>query len=160
MLDYILIAFLILCGIALIIAEIIFIPGTTVVGILGFLIGAYGVYRSYQLYGTDAGHIVLVVALTAGLIATLLSFKSGAWKRFALKHAMKVPVNKNMTSLLEIGKEGISISSLKPIGKAAFDSKEYEVTSLGNFIEENTPIKIIKVERNKIIVEPINEYLS
>lgn len=156
LLDYFLIAFLILSGIALIIVEIIFVPGTTIVGILGFLIGVYGVYRSYELYGIDTGHIVLAVSLTAGLVAILLSFKSGAWNKFSNKSAIKSPVNEGLTSALEIGKEGISISSLKPVGKAEFDNKEYEVTSHGHFVLENTAIKIVKLERNKIIVEPIN----
>lgn len=155
MLDYFLIAFLVLTGISLIIVEIIFVPGTTVVGFIGLFIGAYGVYRSYELYGVDTGHMVLAISLTAALAATLLSFKSGAWKKFSNKSTMATPVNKDLTSNLDIGKEGVSISSLKPIGKAEFDNKEYEVTSLGNFVEENQPIKIIKLERNKVFVEPI-----
>lgn len=156
MLDYFLIAFLILAGISLIIVEIIFVPGTTIVGILGFLVGIYGVYRSYELYGVDTGHIVLAVSMTAGLAAVILSFKSGAWNKFSNKSVMKTPVNEGLTSGLEIGQEGKCISSLKPVGKAEFDNKEYEVSSLGPFVLENTAIKIIKLERNKIIVEPIN----
>lgn len=156
MLDYFLIGFLIFAGVSLIIVEIIFVPGTTVVGVLGFLIGLYGVYRSYELYGTDTGHIVLACSLTLGLAAIILSFKSGAWNKFSNKSVMKTPVNEGLTSTLEVGNEGVSISSLKPVGKAEFDNKEYEVTSHGNFVLENTAIRIIKLERNKIIVEPIN----
>lgn len=156
MLDYFLIAFIILSGVALIIVEIIFVPGTTVVGILGLLIGLYGVYRSYELYGAETGHWVLAGSMTLGLIATILSFKSGAWNKFSNKSVMKTPVNEGLTAGLEIGKEGLSISSLKPIGKAEFDNKTYEVTSLGHFVEENKAVRIIKVERNKIFVEPIN----
>ncbi len=69
---------------------------------------------------------------------------------------MKTPVNEGLTSALEVGQEGKCISSLKPVGKAEFDNKEYEVSSLGPFVLENTVVKIIKLERNKIIVEPIN----
>ncbi|UXX80676.1 hypothetical protein N7E81_06140 [Reichenbachiella carrageenanivorans] len=156
MLDYFLIAFIILSGIALIIVEIIFVPGTTVVGVLGLLIGLYGVYRSYELYGSETGHWVLAGSMVLGLVVTIFSFKSGAWNKFSNKSVMKTPVNEGLTSGLEIGKEGFSISSLKPIGKAEFDNKTYEVTSLGNFVEENKTVRIIKVERNKIFVEPIN----
>lgn len=156
MLDYFLIAFLILAGIALIIVEIIFVPGTTIVGILGFLVGVYGVYRSYELYGVDTGHMVLAVSMASGLAAVILSFRSGAWNKFSHKGVMKVPVNEGLTSSLEIGQQGKCISSLKPVGKAEFDNKEYEVSSQGQFIEENTGVRIIKLERNKIIVEPIN----
>ncbi|SMD34160.1 NfeD-like C-terminal, partner-binding [Reichenbachiella faecimaris] len=156
MLDYFLIAFLILAGITLIIVEIIFVPGTTVVGIFGCLVGIYGIYRSYELYGVDTGHVVLAVSLVVGLAAVIFSFKSGAWNKFSNKSVMKTPVNEGLTAALEIGQVGKSISSLKPVGKAEFDEKEYEVSSLGSFVLENTQIKIIKLERNKIIVEPIN----
>lgn len=157
MLDYILIAFLILSGIALIIAEIIFVPGTTIVGILGFLTSAFGVYRSYELYGNNIGHTVLAISLTLMIVAIVLSFKSGAWKRFALKSKIETPVNKDLTVGLDVGHEGVTVSSLKPIGKAEFDNQEFEVTSLGNFVEENQSIKIIKLERNKIFVELIKK---
>lgn len=156
LLDYFLIAFLILAGISLIVVEIIFVPGTTIVGAFGFLIGVYGVYRSYELYGVDTGHMVLAGSLAAGLAAILLSFKSGAWNKFSNKSVMKTPVNEGLTSSLEVGQEGKCISSLKPVGKAEFENKEYEVNSHGQFIEENTSVRIIKLERNKIIVEPIN----
>jgi len=156
LIDYFLIGFLIIAGISLIIVEIIFVPGTTIVGILGFLVGLYGIYRSYELYGTDTGHLVMAGSLALGLVAIVLSFKSGAWNKFSNKSIMKTPVNDGLTSGLKVGDEGLSISSLKPVGKAEFNKKEYEVTSHGNFVLENTAIKIIKLERNKIIVKPIN----
>ncbi len=155
MLDYILIAFLVLSGITFVIAEIIFIPGITVVGVLGFLIGSYGVYRSYGSYGAEGGHMVLEISFLATLVAVLLCFKSGVWKKFSNESVMGTSVNKDMVVALILGKEGVSISSLKPIGKAEFDNKEYEVTSHGNFVGENQPIKIVKLERNKIFIEPI-----
>ncbi len=156
MLDWITILVLILTGVAFIIVEIIFIPGTTVVGILGFIIGGYGVYVSYDKFGTDIGHIVLISSVIITLVATFISFKSEAWKRFANSKSIKSKVNEGLTETLKIGDEGETVSSLKPVGKALFGEKEYEVSSLGNFVLEKTAIKIIKIEINKIIVEPIN----
>lgn len=155
MIDWITILVLILTGIAFIIIEIIFIPGTTVVGILGFVIGGYGVFASYEKFGTDTGHIILVTTTVVTLIVTFISFKSEAWKRFANNDSIKSKVNEGYAELLNEGDEGETVSSLKPIGKAIFGEKEYEVASLGNFILEKTTIKIIKIETNKIIVEPI-----
>ena len=155
MIDWITILVLILTGITFIIIEIIFIPGTTVVGVLGFVIGGYGVFASYEKFGTDTGHIILVSTTVVTLIVTFISFKSEAWKRFANNGSIKSKVNEGYAALLNEGDEGQTVSSLKPIGKALFGEKEYEVASLGNFILEKTAIKIIKIETNKIIVEPI-----
>ncbi|UXP33608.1 hypothetical protein N6H18_06525 [Reichenbachiella agarivorans] len=155
MIDWIIISFLILAGIGLIIVEIIFVPGTTIVGFGGLFIGLYGVYRSYELFGSEVGHWVLAGSIAACAAAIIYSFNSNAWKRFALKGSINSRVNENLTAQLTAGLEGVTVSSLKPIGKAKFQDIEYEVCSLGNFIEEKRPIKIIKIEINKIYVELI-----
>ncbi|MFY0628290.1 MAG: NfeD family protein [Reichenbachiella sp.] len=157
MLDWIIISSLILGGIALIIIEIIFVPGTTVVGVMGFLLGGYGIYHSYELFGTTTGHIVFGVSAVLVILSSIYSLKSNAWKKLALKGSIDSRVNEHMTSHLSVGQEGVSVSSLKPVGKAAFDDVEFEVKSLGNFVLEETAIKIIRIERNNIFVEPINQ---
>jgi membrane-bound ClpP family serine protease len=57
---------------------------------------------------------------------------------------------------LSIEDEGVATSSLKPVGKAEFEGKQYEVTSVGGFLDTGIKVKVIKIDRNKIIVEPIN----
>jgi membrane-bound ClpP family serine protease len=155
MLDYFLIALLILSGISLIIVEIIFVPGTTIVGILGFGMAGYGIFRAYELFGTSTGHVVLFSSVILAIIVIFYSFKSGAWKKFALQESIDATVNENLVDGLEIGQEGVSVSSLKPIGKADFNDQEFEVSSLGAFVEEKTALKIVKIERNKIFIEPL-----
>ncbi|MFT6941450.1 MAG: membrane-bound ClpP family serine protease, partial [Cyclobacteriaceae bacterium] len=50
--DWIIVISLIVFGLGLIIVEVIFVPGTTVVGIAGLIIGTYGVYEAYSSFGT------------------------------------------------------------------------------------------------------------
>jgi hypothetical protein len=42
------------------------------------------------------------------------------------------------------------------MGKAEFKNQVMEVTSLGELVVTNTAIRIIKIDKRKIIVEPIN----
>lgn len=156
MIDWIIIIGLILAGIGLIIIEIIFVPGTTIVGIGGFLISAFGIYRSYDLYGSTTGHIVLASSIAAGVGMIIYSFKAGHWERFALKDTMTNKVNEGLTSHLSVGQKGTSKSTLRPVGKGEFDNKEYEVTTLGDYVETNTIIEIIKLDSNRVYVKPIN----
>jgi membrane-bound ClpP family serine protease len=51
------------------------------------------------------------------------------------------------------GQEGIAISDIKPYGKAEFGNKIYEVKSGSGFIPVGTPLIIIKLEENRIIVK-------
>ena len=54
---------------------------------------------------------------------------------------------------LEVGMKGISISDIKPFGKASFSDELYEVKSESGFIEVGKTVEIIKIENNKIIVK-------
>lgn len=150
--DWLIIIGLVFFGISLIIIEIIFIPGTTVVGILGFLFGGYGVYLSFSQYGSGVGSAVLGISLVAGGLATFNALKSGAWNKFSLKQTNQAKFNDQIFSNLKVGQKGQTVSSLRPIGKAIFGELEIEVKSEGGFITEKTEIEISKVEKNKIIV--------
>lgn len=151
--EWLIIVSLILLGITLIIVEIIFVPGTTIVGILGFIMGGYGIYLGYDYFGNTTGHIVLTSSVVLAFIGIFYSFKSGAWKKFANKSVSDSKVNEGLTLGLKEGDLGQTASSLKPIGKGIFNDKEYEVTSQGNFISENESIRIVKIVHNKIIVK-------
>ncbi|MCV9387999.1 NfeD family protein [Reichenbachiella ulvae] len=155
MTDWIIIISLILGGIGLIIIEIIFVPGTTIVGIGGFLLSGYGIYHSYELYGSGTGHTVLAVSLITGVGLVVYSFKAGHWERFALKQTMEGKVNEGLTSQLTVGMTGVAKSTLRPVGKAEFDNKEYEVTTLGDYVDASTQVEIIKVDSTRVYVKPI-----
>lgn len=156
MADVVMIAVLILIGLALIIAEIIFVPGTTFVGILGLLATGYGIYLTFTKYGSEAGTWVTVGSAVLFGISLYFSFKKGAWDKLSLKDTMQGRVNEGLTSKLQVGQEGITRSAVRPIGKAEFDEVEYEVRSMGNYIDSGTAVRIIKIVNNNIFVEPIN----
>jgi len=146
----------ILFGIVLIIIEIIFVPGTTIVGIGGFLLGTYGIYLSYTNFGYTAGNITAFCAVVVAFIAIVISFKSKMWEKFSLQNKIESRNNDDIVLNLTVGDEGESVSSLKPIGKASFKDQEVEVSSLGGFIREKQKLKIVKIDHTKIFVEQLN----
>ena len=147
----------ILFGLGLVVIEIIFVPGTTVIGILGFLIAAYGVFESFISFGSGTGITTLVITVVSGIALLILAFKSNMWEKFALKGTISSKVKSGDHEILNIGQKGITISTIKPFGKAIFFDKEFEVTSQGNYIAEDTRVRILKLEGNKIYVEPITD---
>ncbi len=149
------ISFLLL-GLFLVIAEIVFVPGTTIVGIGGVACCAYGIYLSFINYGSTGGTITIVASAVVYISTLIVSFKVKSWERFSLKGVMSGKVNEDFKLDLKVGDEGKTVSSLRPIGKASFEDKEIEVTSLGGFVDEKLPVKVIKIENNKIYVEPIS----
>lgn len=154
--DWIIIIGLILFGTFLLIIEIVFVPGATIVGILGFLFSVYGIYLGYDYFGAAIGTMILIGGLILHLTVLIIAFKGRSWERFSLKDTISSKFNEDFRLDLKLGDRGRSISSLKPVGKALFRNKEIEVRSEGNYINENEEIEIIKIESTKIFVQPIN----
>lgn len=154
-LDWITVILLIGIGLVLIVVELIFVPGVTIVGILGFVLVAVGVWIGYAAFGTDTGHLILAGAVLIGALAFFYSFRTDVWSRFALKDAIKSRVNDESPHLLEVGEEGKTVSALRPQGTAIFKERHHEVQTDGRFLPPNTAVRIIKIISNKIIVEEI-----
>ena len=146
---------LILFGLALIIVEVIFIPGTTFVGIIGLVIAGFGIWQSFISFGTDVGIIVLLCSAAVAVGATVYSFKSGIWQRFALNDKSKSRFNEDIKHNLWVGDTGTTISALRPMGKAEFNEKVYEVKTNGTYLPSGTTVKISKIREQTIFVEEI-----
>jgi membrane-bound ClpP family serine protease len=156
MIMWILIIGLLAIGLALIIIEIIFIPGTTVVGLLGVLFAVAGIVFCYKQFGDEIGFYILMGMLGTTLAVLFYSFRSGAWSRFSNKSSMEGKVNEGLLSSINIGDEGTTISTLRPVGKAEFSNRQFEVKTHGNYIDNGARVRIKLIISNQIIVEPIN----
>lgn len=146
------IALLLIGGIILLLLEILVVPGTTVVGVLGFILVAVGIWQSYVIYGVMVGSAVLIVSLGLSLLALYLSLRSKTWNKAMLNTSINSKVNLG-SDKLRVGDSGMSISRINPMGKAIFNNEFFEVSSFGGMIDENRPVKVIEIQRNKIYVE-------
>lgn len=156
MLMWIIVLSLLLIGLALIIVELVFVPGTTVVGLLGLIFAIVGIVISYSHFGNVIGFYILLTTLATTMGALFYSFRSGAWTKFSHKSSIDSKVNEGIMASVHIGDEGITVSTLRPIGKAEFNSKTFEVKTSGNYVERGEKVKITQIESHQIVVEPIN----
>ena len=146
---------LILIGLVLIIAEVIFIPGTTFAGFAGAAFGILGIVKIYMEVGSTAGHIALGTSLLAFGILFFVILKYNVWAGMSLTDTLTNKVNENSLDGLTVGDIGITKSVLKPVGKAVFNDAEYEVQTLGHYVDAGIPIRIRSIARLKVIVETI-----
>ena len=149
------IAFLILAGLILIIAEVVFVPGTTFVGVIGLLLTIVGIFLVFDEYGDTAGFITVGASSLVSVAAIVYSFKSNSWERFSLKTTSKSKVNDDDLISFQVGENGKTVSDLKPIGKAEIFGKIYEVRSRGEWIGAGQEITVTKIDNKRIFVEPI-----
>jgi len=148
---------LLIIGIALIITELVFIPGTTIFGIAGLLMTAAGVIMAFVNFGTGTGFTVLGLSFVVLLVLLLVSFRSNTWEGLSLKSANTGKVNEDVKNNLWKGDQGITLSALRPGGKAEFNDVIVEVNTLGQYLEAGTKIRIIAIRDQRIYVEAVEK---
>ena len=153
---WIIIVSLLLIGLALIVLEVVFVPGTTLVGIIGVIFAGAGVIISFRHYGNEAGWYVLLGTALVTAVALFYSFRSDAWSRFANKSSIAGRVNEGLVSALKVGDQGISLSTLKPMGTVEFGAGRFEVKTLGDYVDVGTKVTIVHIQGNQVIVKPLN----
>jgi hypothetical protein len=146
---------LIFFGIALIVLEILIVPGL-IVGIAGGVFMFMGIMWAWQVYGNTGGIIVGISSLVVLAISIYLALKSGFWQRFSLKDKLDGKVNVILTEQLSVGDFGDAVSSLRPMGTVRVNGQQFEATSEGQMIPPNYPIEIVRIEENKVFVKARN----
>lgn len=157
-LDWIIVIFLILFGLGLLIAEVIFVPGTTLVGILGLFLTVAGIYRGFTVFGDTTGYWLLGITGVIGLGAGIYALQHDTWGRFSLNTSNKSRFNEDFQQGLSVGMRGKTMSELRPQGKAIFGDVIAEVRTHGQYLSGNTEVRITKIESNTVFVEPLSLY--
>lgn len=144
---------LLILGLILILIEVFLIPGTTVVGVVGFLVSLAGVYYAFLSFETGTALWITAIAAAANLAAIWYAFTSDVWQHFSLKSTLKGGAFDGRTLGLAVGMIGKAISDIKPFGKVSFGDQVYEVKSEEGFIEVGKEVNIVKIDNNKILVK-------
>ncbi len=173
---------LFLIGIACILMEIFVIPGFGVFGVSGVLLMLASLILASETFDSFSSEIntqkMVKVLATLGLPLVAVIVTS----MFIGKYLPKIPILRNIvlsppvskhagdTNSLQlnpeliaknekgiyVGKQGVAVTILRPSGKARFDEELVDVITEGPFIEENSPIEIIEVRGNHIVVRTIS----
>ena len=95
-----------------------------------------------------------IICLVLILIAVLLVYLLYRWV-LAKKTITETASELRPDEQVDVGNIGVSITVLRPIGKAKFNGKTYIVEANNEWIESDTKIKIISIQGNTITVEGI-----
>jgi membrane-bound ClpP family serine protease len=153
--DSLTIALLLLFGLLFLVAEVIFIPGTTVVGLVGFALLAAGVWFGYRDLGSNTGHILLVSSLAAIGLLVYIGLRPKNLARVALNDVHNSHVRDARLPDVQPGTTGRTLSALRPAGTVLFEENRREVTTRGEFVPAGTEVRVLRIEQNRIVVESI-----
>ncbi len=153
--EWIYVVSLITIGLLLLVVEILFVPGTTLVGLLGFLLLLGGVMLSFRFFGNEIGWMTLGAATVLSGLAVFFSFRSGLWRRFSLRSVNDSTAVESQEGRVHAGDEGVALSSLRPAGKAEIGGQILEVRTRGAYADAGSKVRVVQVAGAQIFVEQI-----
>ncbi len=144
-----------LVGIGIIIAEII-IPSGGILSILAVGIFAYSLYMVFIDISVAAGMVFLIIDLVTIPVLIISGLKFIARSPVTLRETLSR--EHGVTSQAEdmeqyLGQEGIALTDLRPSGMALLNDQRTDVVTRGEYLEKETPIIVIKITGNQIVVK-------
>lgn len=151
---------LLLVGLALVILDGKLIQdGTTAgIGVLMMLVGLVlptGDFLTGSLVG-----IMWILGLMAGFLSLKVLPRREVWDKVVLKDSLtrEQGYSSVNTRLLElIGREGETLTDLRPSGTILVDGERFSCTSGGSWVKKGTTVRVISVDGTRILVEPLQE---
>ncbi len=146
-------------GIVAIILEV-FVPSAGIIGIAGVGSIIASVVIAYQRLGSLVGSIYLAVVLVLVPVFIVLYFRffpRSPVGRWLISQDRQGP-DKGYSSFTPekyvdlIGKEGTSMTILRPAGMVRIDGQKYSAVTGGEFIDKDKSIKVVKVEGSRVVV--------
>jgi len=148
---------LVVAGFLLIFVEV-FLPGG-VLGALGGLLVLAGIIAGFAFHGPGWGAVLLASSGVLGLVGFWL------WIRLIPKTPMgrRLMLDKDghdwkgtdASHGLLNGKDGVAHTTLRPAGTALIEGARVDVVTRGELIEAGTPVRVVAVEGNRVVVTAI-----
>lgn len=158
---------LFLIGVGLLLIEIFIIPGFGITGGMGIVLILVSLFLALikhpfhiprqELIG--AFYIIayaFVMSLVIGIIGLKWLPRSWLWRRLVLVHTEEASKGYTQAGLERfIGKQGRTVTPLRPSGKIEVDAEFLDVVTEGDFLDKGVLVKVVSVEGNRVIVRKV-----
>ena len=149
---------LVVLGIFLFIVEFLLVPGVTVAGIGGAILMVVAVYSAYNTHGSAVGNYTLMATLVLSIGGFAYALRAKTWKKLALSKNIEGKVEVGLENeAVKVGDRGEALTRMAPIGKVLINDIIVEGKSRDGFLDQKTPVEVIKVLNTQVIVKPIKE---
>lgn len=138
-------------GLLLLLAEVAIVPGFGVAGVLGMLALAAGSIAAWTELGPFWGTVTGAIAIVMSGVMLYVLPRSKAGRRMVLEHSQAKAVSQQDRSAL-VGRRGITVTPLRPIGRVRFGHDEVDVMTEGEYIESDQEVEVMTVEGPRVVV--------
>jgi len=142
-------------GVAIIMAEVL-IPSGGLLAVLAIVLFGYSLFSVFTGISTQMGIGFVLADLVIIPVTVIFAFKALAKSPVTLRKRLSSEQGVNVQEKeLEkyIGKEGTAVTDLRPSGIAMIVNERIDVVTEGSYLAKDSPLIVIAVTGNQIIVE-------
>ena len=134
-------------------AELFILPGTGVAGIAAicWLVGAN--YFTFVWFGLTTGLWLSAASLVACILVGYWMLRSKTLEKYSLHKSIDSTAATQDQLSVQPGDEGVAVNRLALIGNADIGGRLVEVKSADGFLDEGTPVIVVRVEDAQITVK-------
>lgn len=132
--------------------EAFILPGFGAAGICGAGCAVAASVVTFICYGPVRGMAVLLGSVVVVLAFFVWLSRSRALDRASLHATINSTAATTAQLSVKVGDEGVATTRLALIGNASLGGKTVEVKSADGFIDEGTPVVVVRVEEALVIV--------
>lgn len=144
-----------LAGVLLLLAEV-FTAGFGILGISGLIAMGISIFMTAPTAEEALRSLLLtlVVAVAAAVILIRLGRTRGLWRRLMLGTRLEKQAGYVAATYPAelIGREGVTVTPLRPAGTVLIDGKRWDVVTEGEYIGAGQPVRVIDVQGPRIVV--------
>ena len=140
-------------GFILLLVGLFVIPGFGVAETIGLATLGFAIYLVFRRLNPLWGGISLAITIAVIVLLFLYLPKTSSWRQLRLDAQDKSHIVSADPELID--KEGDTITMLRPAGTVKIDGKKIDVVTEGVFIPQHTPVKVVAVRGNRVVVRKI-----
>lgn len=147
---------LIIFGAFMLVAELVFLPGISIAGLISLALNGGAAYLALMNYGVNGMILTIVIIIALSVVVTIYSLRYKTWHKLSLKSTIEstsqqMPQENNV----KVGDRARTITRLAPMGKIMVDGQIFEAKSIDKFIDQQKEVEVIGFENYNVIVKLI-----
>lgn len=160
---------LFVAGVAFVIVEIFVLPGFAVPGLIGLFLIAVALFLSFQpfvipanpleVHMTEVNLLKLLSSVTVSIVGVCVLARYLPQTPIAGRIVLKAAQSPEAGYVVQsaelqhlVGQKGVSISPLRPAGRAQIGEDVFSVVTRGEMLEKDRRVEVIEVKGNRIVV--------
>lgn len=148
---------LIVAGLLLFAVEVFLVPGITLAGIASGISLLYAIFYAFHNVDTQTGFITLAIVVAGIIGVTIWFMRSKTVDRLSFKKTLDYKPQPLKGTNIQVGNTGTSLTRLTLIGNAEINGHIVEVQSADGFIEERTPVRVVRIDNSTVYVVRCNQ---